>query len=300
VSNPDSQPDDNSPVDQQSSPGQILKAARIKRNQSQKEIADGLFISEQRVEALEQDHYPPFSGRTYVRGYLVNYARLLDLDNQPLLEAFNQIAPHSVVPVDRYRGDDEFQALHSKSSRFKPGLVALTFILLAAIGGYFLNNSALLNKPEPPALISDYQLQVSPAVGPAPDPALSAKKPIKITQSSSPIQINSVVAIALPAAPESESESESEPVKSEIAELTLVFSEQCWTDIRDLSGNKLHYDLQPANSQITLSATLPIKVFLGNTNGTQIFYNGQPYDYPFRGRIADFTLDTPPDKALEP
>ena len=287
MSNSDHQLEQPDPTAQHDSPGQLLRAARIQRKQSLQEIAKRLFISEQRVEALEQDDYNHFSGRTYVRGYLVNYARLLGLDSHPLLEAFNQIAPQSVVPVDRYKTDGEVLAQQSKPRQFKLSLIITLLIALAVIAFYLVKDSAPLSSTSPSTLILDHQTKplAQPLVGPAlrtPE-SNQAKRP-------SQLQPISTVAIA------TEATGGPAPVATspQAARLTITFRDQCWTDIRDTQGNKLHYDLQPANSKITLTITPPVKVFLGNASGTKIFYNDQPYQFPSRGRIANFTIEQAP------
>ena len=295
MSNPDRPSDVSGEAVQGSSPGRILKAARIEQNQSQLDISKALYISEQRVEALEQDYYTPFSGRTYVRGYLLNYARMLNLDSQPLLDAFNQIAPESAAPTDRYRSREELSTLYRKPRRLHPGLIVTLSLALVLVIGYLINASSLFERAKSSALITDPpsagSTQPSPLIGPAPRASNGSKptqtEPLPLSQPIPTVAI-STAPIAI------EPTTETTVVSAENVELKLTFADQCWTDIRDVSGTKLHYDLQPPNSEIAMTVTLPVKVFLGNAVGTKIFYNGKPYPFPFRGRIANFTLSAPP------
>ncbi|MBL4623478.1 MAG: DUF4115 domain-containing protein [Immundisolibacteraceae bacterium] len=296
MSNPDSQASESDSSPQESSPGRLLKAARLEQNQTQQEIAKGLFISEQKVEALEQDYYTPFSGRTYVRGYLLNYARILNLDSQPLLDAFNQIAPNRVVPVDRYKSTGELLALDGKHRQINFRLIFIISIVTLVIGFLVIKKSSIAESIESAALTANQitSKPVPPLVGPVPliDINSSATQP-KLPTVSQPF-----TTIAIARAPAlAEPNPDIDSTIQVIAELKLTFAGQCWTDIRDAKGNKLHYNLQQADSEITLLITPPVKIFLGNAVDTKIFYNDKPYEFPFRGRIASFMLEQPHNNA---
>ncbi|MGM0906601.1 MAG: RodZ domain-containing protein [Pseudomonadota bacterium] len=69
-------------------PGQILKEAREAKGLSQREVADQLRLRKQIIELLEADDYSTFSTPTFIKGYLRAYAKLLDLDDTELFQAY--------------------------------------------------------------------------------------------------------------------------------------------------------------------------------------------------------------------
>jgi len=77
------------------SPGAALLAERRNQGLSLGDIARQLKLSVRQVEALERDEYSGFSGSVFVRGFLRNYAKLLRLDPDSLVEA----AGASIAPV---------------------------------------------------------------------------------------------------------------------------------------------------------------------------------------------------------
>jgi cytoskeleton protein RodZ len=77
------------------SPGAALLAERRNQGLSLGDIARQLKLSVRQVEALERDEYSSFSGSVFVRGFLRNYAKLLRLDPDRLVEA----AGASIAPV---------------------------------------------------------------------------------------------------------------------------------------------------------------------------------------------------------
>ncbi|MDV6315758.1 RodZ domain-containing protein [Idiomarina sp. HP20-50] len=69
-------------------PGEILKDAREAKGLTQREVADQLRLRKQIIELLEADDYATFSTPTFIKGYLRAYAKLLDLDDTELFEAY--------------------------------------------------------------------------------------------------------------------------------------------------------------------------------------------------------------------
>lgn len=69
-------------------PGEILREAREAKGLEQREVADQLRLRKQIIELLEADDYSTFSTATFIKGYLRSYAKLLDLDDTELFEAY--------------------------------------------------------------------------------------------------------------------------------------------------------------------------------------------------------------------
>ncbi|GMQ76916.1 MAG: DUF4115 domain-containing protein [Gammaproteobacteria bacterium] len=71
-------------------PGQRLREAREAAQLTVAEVASRLRLGPQVLERLENDDYEQLHGPTFVRGYLSSYARLLDLPEGPILEAYER------------------------------------------------------------------------------------------------------------------------------------------------------------------------------------------------------------------
>ncbi|MBV5308879.1 helix-turn-helix domain-containing protein [Chromatium okenii] len=84
-------------VDLVGSPGQQLRAQRQARGIEIERIASQLHLRKDVIEALEQDRYEVLPATVYVVGYLRNYARLLDLDSVPFIQAYHAALPHSAA-----------------------------------------------------------------------------------------------------------------------------------------------------------------------------------------------------------
>ncbi|HGM5581884.1 TPA: RodZ domain-containing protein [Pseudomonas putida] len=75
----------------QQNPGDILRQARENRNWSQAEVARKLNLTVTSLNNLETGAFDKLPGHTFARGYIRAYAKLMDMDQAPLVEAFDQI-----------------------------------------------------------------------------------------------------------------------------------------------------------------------------------------------------------------
>jgi cytoskeleton protein RodZ len=73
--------------------GQLLRAARLERGLSIDDVARQLRLSVRQVTALEEDDYSRLSSATFLRGFVRNYAKLLQMDAAPLLQRVQESLP---------------------------------------------------------------------------------------------------------------------------------------------------------------------------------------------------------------
>jgi len=75
----------------QQNPGDVLRQARENRNWSQAEVARKLNLTVTSLNNLETGAFDKLPGHTFARGYIRAYAKLMEMDQAPLVEAFDQI-----------------------------------------------------------------------------------------------------------------------------------------------------------------------------------------------------------------
>src|SRR5690606_27622614 len=68
-----------------SAPGARLRQAGERRGDSIAEVARALKLAPRQVDALERGDYEALPGPAFVRGFMRNYARYLNLDPDPLV-----------------------------------------------------------------------------------------------------------------------------------------------------------------------------------------------------------------------
>ena len=70
--------------------GAVLRGAREAAGYSIEDIAARMRLSRDQIENLETERFDRFPVSVFLRGYLTSYARLLDLDVNPLIEAYDR------------------------------------------------------------------------------------------------------------------------------------------------------------------------------------------------------------------
>lgn len=88
------------PVDTGPTPGQLLRAAREKRNLEPRDIAERLRLRLQIIELIEDDDYESFTSTTFVRGYLRSYAKALEIDDQEVFAAYDRLGMSEPVGIN--------------------------------------------------------------------------------------------------------------------------------------------------------------------------------------------------------
>lgn len=71
-------------------PGELLRLAREKRDWSQAEVARKLNLTVSSLNHVETGAFDKLPGHTFARGYIRAYAKLMDLDQPTLVEAFDR------------------------------------------------------------------------------------------------------------------------------------------------------------------------------------------------------------------
>ena len=74
------------------SAGEVLRSARESSGYSIDEAASRLCLSVHYIESIERDDYSVFAARAYARGYVLSYARFLEISEVQILPAFTHVA----------------------------------------------------------------------------------------------------------------------------------------------------------------------------------------------------------------
>ncbi len=263
-------------------PGRLLAAARARNNLSVAEVAQQLKLSNGQVEALEADAYELLPGPVFVRGFVRNYARLLELDGDALVAALtrrHEPAPAGAPVPHSY--DIPFPEQRPVKWR---GYVAGLLIVLSAVALFEFFFSA----PPSVVVVAPPPVEVTPAAAPAQMPAAEAQAPIPeptATPADAEWPKTNAVAPAVAPAPVA--------VRKDVADLHFVFADQSWVEVRDRNDRLLFSQLNPAGAEQHVQGQLPLSVVVGNASGVRMTYNGQPFDLAPHTRVAvaRFTLE---------
>lgn len=156
-------------------PGQLLLAAREARSLSQEDIAKHTRLSVQVVNDLEQDSYSHIGVKTFVRGYLCSYARLVGISEAQILEAVDSsgLMPSATqTTFPSLEGAPVLNVTHQQTrssySRWFLFIIALFFFIVVMIWWQDQKDSTVKTIPPKQKSASFYSPPPQPVVKPKP------------------------------------------------------------------------------------------------------------------------------------
>lgn len=123
--------EDNSPqLDAFLTPGTLLRAAREKRELSHREVADRLHLMPGYPAIIERDDFKALRHPAFARGYVKAYGKLLGVDEQQLLGAYDRLRAAEAPPPPRKVRTRPLQLQHTGLG-VVVGLALLLLLVLA-------------------------------------------------------------------------------------------------------------------------------------------------------------------------
>ena len=285
-------------------PGALLMAERRAQSLSLGDIARQLKLSVRQVEALERDDHDAIAGMVFVRGFLRNYAKLLQLDPEPLLALTRASSPAAQPPVVT-----PAQARHTNTARLTlPGrgwVLAVLVLIVLVVAAIFENRRSQAPapaRPLPPApLAANPQHAESPpatatapaaapALAPAPAPVPAALAPAAEPQGPSPAGPAAANAPAIASAPAVAGKpAQAAPAARTTAaaeqQLKLVFEGPAWVEVKDTSGAVIFSQLNDQGVERTVKGRPPLTLVIGNAHAVRVSYRDRPVDLAPHTRV---------------
>lgn len=242
--------------------GDALRDARQDQGRSVQDAAQSLRMRADHVQALEDEHFDVFGADTYARGHLRNYASLLGLDPQPLLDTY-----------DRYVRTDD-QTAH----QFADAPVAMRERQpiprwITVIGGML----AVL------AAIAAIGLLGSRTPTPSDRDDGLAADPTPTSTPSTPVETSSPTPSASP--------TPSPTPTFEGVQMLLIVESRCYMEIQvDDQTHPRSGQIIEAGETLELQADEQVQIRYGNAGGVLVEVNGENYGRPGgNGEVVEVT-----------
>ena len=282
--------DNTQPQNDEPSVGQILKTHRENANISLAKIASLLKLTESQVEHIENDEYHLLGAKTFVKGYIKNYCRTLNIDSTAILTMLPAYST-SDKPVDMqsFSRRTEKEAHDSR-------LMTVSYLILAIVIGssavWWWQNAMPIDEQTNTinannSLISEQQ-ESTKLLAEAADEAQSNE--IEPAPQANSTVFNEQQTIQ--AAPLNDEQSQSEPISSDLSTIIMMFNDESWVEIHDANDEKIAFGVKKAGYEMTLTGVAPFSVVLGKHDVVRITLNGEPVDisaFP-KNRLAKFKL----------
>ncbi len=248
--------------------GLLLRQAREAAGLTLDAVAQQLKLAPRQVDALEQSDYTRLPGRTFVRGFMRNYARLLHLDPEMVLSAMPGAAAAPSLEAPALHATAPSIGELPTAERTRSGMTrwVIPLLLIAIVAG---------------AAVYEY---MRPGGDGARNGAPRMSAPSKSIGEAA-IADAGAPAIAATGTPSGVSAAEE-------ATLVLAYRDFSWTEVRDRSGHVLLAKMMSSGQQQTLTGIPPFDLVIGNSSDVKLKYRNQPVDLAplSRGNVARFTL----------
>lgn len=263
--------------------GHMLRNERLARKMSVEDVSRQLRISAHQVDAIEKEDFDALPGRTFMRGFVRNYANLMQLDVNAVLKMLP--GPATVVArVEHTPFKIQEMTPSSRESKVSGNLVQILLILVALAGvGYFLYQKLPYgNKTEEKTDVQDFLVQQESGSGTV-EMQLALPSLNLSTDKGNAVQLN-------PNAGTSTSVVSQNPINNLNTIGTLVFDFTADTHVRVIDGNDdiIFEQNNIRGTQQRVSGKRPLSVEIENASAVEVNYNDRvidikPYTHPAKG-----------------
>lgn len=286
-------------------PGPLLKIEREKKGLTTKQIALALNLPERFIQYLEMAEYDKLPGFTFVRGYIRNYAKHLELDNaEALVKLFDSQTENHVVE-NKTLDFKQIKQLKRISNSiywlisfvvciFLAGVVFLVWQNYTASKESTISTAPIVIEPtNSTANSNDSAVATIPLTTPSDlnntenNSYNQQLQGIPLTEIND-VTINNNALTSNQQTPEavtiattnnlqqnSQTTQPTTTVKAGEGRVQASFNANCWVTLTDASGKVLVNKLYTANSSLDITGKAPLEIVLGAPNATTLTYNGQ-------------------------
>ncbi len=268
--------------------GAYLSSEREKSKLSVQQVADKLYLDVNLIKALEADNYEQLPPPIFIRGYIRNYAKLLEIPAEPILTAYERSGQTAIsTPVITPQLTPKKQT-NSSDWRFKAVTytIIITLMMLMALWQYYptsiSESQEAVNVPDAPAWENFQPLETQPTYPPAvvetnPAGSLNAPKPSEETQPAVGVTAptegvsETQPATTEPTATTTESPAAPEPQSQS---LQIHFKQSVWTRLTDSKGKVLYNQTGKSGEVFSIKEGIPPFYLSVGNEGLQVEYQG--------------------------
>lgn len=279
--------------------GGALRQARETQGLSVQDVASKLRLGPKQIVAIEADQFEKLPEPTIVRGFIRNYAKLLKINAEPLLDAYLVIFPSNTRYEMTVKPTTNMQVTSGDKPKVSSYIWAGLGALLAL--GIWLFYQSYIQKPSPTTPSTSAESLTTeplpepalPAAERAPQPASPSQPSIELTLppaadmatppptapagTTNPATATPNPALAAPvvSSPAAAPVPVPAPVSAGVAKLEFNATQETWVNIVDASGREIYNKIIFAGSRETIDVTPPVNVTVGNAGATSLNMNGK-------------------------
>ena len=286
--------------------GGALRANREKQGLSTQDVAGRLRLSVKQIEAMEADNFAALPEATIVKGFIRNYAKLLKINAEPLLDAYHVIVPERSPQSFTLRPSANMKVTTQEKPSIKRYILTGSLAVLGLCTWLFYQG--YIQKPNPVTPSADLSQHFEDTPSEVALPAAEQTPGEVVTQlelpesqaaessapasEASPVDTNSAPATqagvdattqsAEPQAapPQDVTTQAIAPIATDSGKSKLEFNatQETWISVVDTSGNEIYNRTLFAGNREVIEAKPPLNITVGNALGTTLSVNNKPID----------------------
>lgn len=290
--------------------GNILRNARTAKGMSIEEVSRQLRLSVQQIDAIEREDFDKLPGRTFLRGFIRNYANLLQLDPSLLLKMLPvSVRILSATENTPFRDKQiSFSSDRKKKHNYSLPMVTILSIFILSAYFFFGNRNqqdeeitVSTNKEAPSAKLGSTTKEIRlPVTGVAKNSLEgTTSQPVGTVSTNSAsvaveLDLTSAVA-AVETKPATQSmDAMVVSADPDTGNLQFRFNGDSWIRVVDGGGSILLEQTMKAGSEQTVTGKKPFTVIIGNASAVNLTYNDREIDvssHTKQGGVARFKLE---------
>lgn len=308
-------------------PGRLLGDARKAKGLSVEDVAEKLNFRIGLVKEIEADEFDRSLPSTFNRGYLKNYAKLVEIPEEDVLSSFEMLG----VAEKQSTEMQSFSKITEKQAQTR-SLMWLSYLILAVLVGSTLvwfyqyqkdiaeksveidsqreaneqdvattQNTAEINRDltdtmttaSQPSVDGELTTPAGEQVTPSNDESALAQQVVNtIDEAQTELATSINEAKPVEVAPETQAPVETLPTEVVEDVAIFTFSGDCWVNIYDATGERVAWGVKKTDYVMTIKGQAPFNVTLGKPELVTIEFAGQAIDMSRfnAGNIAKFIL----------
>ena len=319
---------DNQQATQPASLGAVIQAARLAKNMTQQDVSNALRFSVKQIDALENNAFDLLPDAMITRGFIRNYARLLEVDAEPLLASYRASVATETDKVIAVKSSMPPVQLSKDTQPWFKYILASILVLIFLLAWLFYVEYT----PKQVAAVPEKAPEVIPETAPAvtqplPEIALPAAQreadaemaaanlaegantaDVQVTEPKSPnasaasaplAHAESKPAVQSAQQPQAVQKSQvvqqpQAPVAAGVAKsLGLAFTAQTWVSVTDKSGKVVYEKMSHSGDKDTVNGIPPFRLVIGNASATKLSFGGKDVDLTAytNNNVARITLE---------
>jgi cytoskeleton protein RodZ len=269
-------------------PGLVLRREREALGVTVREVSETLNLAMDTIEAIEADSYDRLPGLVFARGYLRAYARLLELDPEPLLAEYPQ-AP-ALMPQPLASESPIWEWIRLRPALVLGGAAVFGFLLLLLLLMWVWPETEVPTEPPASGTGEPLVQGVTPGSNPAGvAPSFGAGNPLPQIAGGAGADSGSSGGFATAL---QDADGARRITADGDEHMTFTFSDDCWLEIRSATGASLYSDLNRTGETLELVGQGPFRILLGYAPGVRLSFNGEsvPLAPHTRNNVATLVL----------